>query len=525
MWLLKLGTVAILFVFPLKGVGMEKFAGPWEMTSMTFGVKVESWGENCGPRPVSYTSKKVRPVDIAVRGNHLLFSSGGMRTDRCGSPNPKLRSISKKVSSGLWKTVCETDDNDPKYERGVYMLKAKGDDKLEYLATSKFDWTLKGDHCIAVSEERRTFRRVDRGSGALPLPTEEAKPEPQPVEEEPSEVPAAPDSEGGPRRKLDDVEPWCDTPGPAKKIVIHPPKFQLGPGEKVCFKALAIDEEGCRTPVRATWTATQNNRIVRGPMSSNGCFSAGDTAADAEGNYSITARVGSKSDTAEVSVIFPDLGELFAARLRPLQDFQPEQKTQNENDPSPVVPATPSATVSPGAAGDRSLVPSSVQEGDESGIFWVILGLLAVAFAGFTAVIVIAIRRRDLGRREISDSVVGFLNDSNAAVKFDEESRKGGGKTEPQPSESKVSCPNCGRQFPTGARFCPHDRSPLNNPEQNKNELIITGSRNSAGMVCPNCHRGYDETARFCPHDSARLVPYVEWRKTNKIGRHEKMQK
>ena len=66
MWLLKLGTVAILFVFPLKGVGMEKFAGQWEMTSMTFGVKVESWGENCGPRPISYTSKKVRHTNMTI---------------------------------------------------------------------------------------------------------------------------------------------------------------------------------------------------------------------------------------------------------------------------------------------------------------------------------------------------------------------------------------------------------------------------------------------------------------------------
>lgn len=518
MWLLGFCIFSLLIAFPFPGSASETYAGKWKMTSMTLGVKVDSWGEFCGPRPISYASQKTRPVTIRAEGNHLVFSSGGLRTDRCGSPNPRLRKISQKVSQGSWNMVCETEQSDPKYERGVYKLIAKGEDTLEYRAESKFDWSLKGDHCVAVSDERRLFVRAEEepdGEAAVKASGAEKKPMPGPASTEKTESlmeerSSSDGTEGQERRKLDINEPWCDSPGPAKKIVIHPQRHRLAPGESVCFKALAVDAEGCRTPLRATWSAMQNAQPVKGPLRPNGCFHAGETAADAEGTYLITARVGQKSAKAEVSVVFPDLGELFAARLRPLQHL--DSLEENGLDDQPQAPTAPSI---PQGKGYEETVQSIVikQKKDEdrsSSIIWLIVGLLGVAFVGFASVVALGVKRRrnlaaenDHGEEGVSRERVDGVSGIDKV-------------------EDRLECPECGSEFPPHARFCPHDGSALApSNKDNKSEVLITGSRTSAGMVCPKCHRGYDENGRFCPHDSSRLVPYGEWRK-NRTGREGK---
>ena len=487
---------------------------------MTLGVKVESWGEYCGPRPISYTSKQVRPVNIRSRDKHLIFSSGGLRTDRCGSPNPKLRKISMQASPGSWKMVCETERSDPKYERGVYTLVAKGDNKLEYKAESKYNWALKGDNCVAISIERRVFARADEKSdqgmtsGGQEASTSEVKKPESLVEQVP--VPRE-TSKTTTRRKLDDNEPWCDSPGPAKKITIQPQRHRLGPGESVCFKAVAVDEEGCRTPVKASWTAMQNERVVRGPLQPNGCFSAGETAADAEGIYIVTAQVGQKSATAEVSVVFPDLGELLAARLRPLQDVEDMSANApiaDAKDP-PHPGGEPDLGPTPSARGAIAVGNSGENDQDSLKIVWLVVGLLGVAFVGFIAVIVLGMKRR--GAR--SGSNEGW---EAAGDREEEDTPAPSSGANSGMGREKLRCPECKSEFDAGARFCPHDGSTLEIYSKQKNrELIITGSRVSAGMVCPKCHRGYEMDARFCPHDSSRLVPYESWRK-NRTGRQQK---
>jgi len=140
----------------------EKYAGLWIMTTMRFNVEIHSWGNNCGPRPKSYSSNKQREVEITEQKGHLVFSRGGIRTDRCGSPNPRINTVSENRTSSKWRRVCNTKKDDPKFEKGEYILEAIEKNKFEYTVNSNFNWTLKGDHCVASLKEKRIYIRKEK---------------------------------------------------------------------------------------------------------------------------------------------------------------------------------------------------------------------------------------------------------------------------------------------------------------------------------------------------------------------------
>ncbi|MDD5309224.1 MAG: hypothetical protein PHU25_18070 [Deltaproteobacteria bacterium] len=408
---------------------------------MSLKVAIEGWGENCGPQPKSYSSSQVRMVDVDEQGGHLIFSTGGVRTDRCSSPNPKLHTVSESVSPGRWNRVCETSPDDPKYEKTDGTLASSGTDRLEYRVKSRFDWTLKGDHCVAVLDERRVYERAEP-SGDGP----KARPEPEPV------------------------QPGCEQHGATVKLVVQPKSVRIGPGERMCFRALGVDERGCRFPVAATWSATQEGEDAGRLLAGNGCFSAGATAADSEGLYEIAARAENRKASAQVTVAYPDLGDLLAARLEPLQDAGGPRPEAAAATPVPAVPPvapTPAAVAAapaPAPAGSR--VP------------WIaLIAVLAVlACAGGVLAAVLLRRSR---RARTDDAAEDDWGDEESA-----RSRANGGTA----TAGLAAKPLAGGR----------------------------DSENNVGMICPKCHRGYDGDARFCPHDSEKLMPYPEWRASNR---------
>jgi hypothetical protein len=453
---------------PITAPAADRYAGNWNMISMSLSVQIKSWGEHCGPRPGSYRSNASRPVVIVAKDRHLIFSKGGTRTDRCGSPNPRLSTISQHVGPGTWERICKTSKDDPKSETGHYKLVTEGAQKLIYTAVSHFDWTLKGDHCVASSEERRVYvaakavKKVDGTIGNSATP--------------PTVDPTATTD--------------CEQSGSVKQLTVLPRSTRIGPGQKACFKAIGIDETGCRFPVDAKWTATQNKKIVLGLVTQNGCFRAGPTAADAEGRYNITAKVGNKSVSAKITVVYPDLGDLFAARLKPLEDVEedlPQAKPETQSR-RPVVIKPASTRVQSGSFDASTLLVPAI----------------LITILGLAMVVVILIRKnrltKDAGRSNIRpDDPVSLV------------------PTEIGRTKRWQICPTCGMKLPKEALFCPHDRTSLA-PEESASEADgdYPSSLSNTGMVCPTCHRGYDQGSKFCPHDSEALIPYPEWRKLNR---------
>jgi hypothetical protein len=472
-------TVSLLLVLLAVPSGVwagDRFAGRWKMTSMSLKVSIESWGENCGPQPKSYSSSQVRMVDVTEQGSHLIFSTGGVRTDRCASPNPKLHTVSESVSPGKWSRVCETSSDDPKYEKNDCTLASAGADRLDYRVKSRFDWTLKGDHCVAALDEHRTYERAEP-SGAGEVKDEEprpkAKPEPEP---EPEPEP---------------VQPGCEQPGAMVRLVVQPKDVRIGPGERICFRAMGVDGRGCRFPVPATWSAAQDGEDAGRLLTGNGCFSAGATAADSEGLYEVEARAETRRASAKVTVAYPDLGDLLAARLDPLQDVESPRP-----EAAGAAPAPAAAPVAPQPAPALPVAAPVVAPPESRGPLIALIAALAVLAAAGGVLVAVLLRRsrRSHAQREDEDDDWGEERTASGMV-----------------------CVKCGAEYPAGARFCPLDGGTLAPAgASSQSAAPARGSESNVGMICPKCHRGYDGDACFCPHDSEKLVPYPEWRASNK---------
>ena len=476
--------VTAVIAIPSGALANPKFAGRWNMTSRRLVVTVENWGEHCGPQPKGYSSKKARPVNIISQGKHLVFSIGGLRTDRCSSPNPHLQTKSQSASKTIWTRVCETPASDPKFEREEYTLGAKGDDRLEYVKKSKFDWTLKGDNCVARMTERRVYER---------------QPEPGAADEA-----EAPKKAAKPKLDLEfpdtkEERTDCERDGAITRLVVNPLNVEIGPQERICFKAVGVDAAGCRFKMDASWMVSQGGQEVGGLLSRNGCFKAGATAADSEGLYDIVAQAEGKKGPARVTVSFPDLGELLRARLHPSQELETAQdpsESEREGALPSQADSLPSAI--PGNAAPQGSVPS-----DNTLILVMIVGS-AIFLAATLLVIVIVLRKRSA--RYNGGNY--WLDDEN-----DEASPEWSHPaSSPASRPSNLCCPKCKSVFSPGSLFCPHDASKLVPCEKDAPK----DANNSVGMVCPKCHRGYDPDARFCPHDSEKLVRYPEWKDRHK---------
>ncbi|MFO8070649.1 MAG: zinc ribbon domain-containing protein [Polyangia bacterium] len=459
-----MAIIILALLAPARLAASQQYAGRWVRTSLRLNVKIESWGDHCGPEPKSYGSKKNVGIEIVAQGQHLVFSKGNLRTDRCMSYNPRLHSISQSVSSGSWERVCQTSQNDPKFERAEYSLSAQGANRLVYRAKSHYDWKLKGDHCVANVTETRVFVRESAA-------------------EEPSER-----SEAPPKKT---VSPECEDHGQASALVVTPRNVRIGPGERICFTARGRDKNGCRFPVQATWTAYQGGREVGGLLSRRGCFSAGKNAAEAEGEYEVVARLEKLAARAEVTVAFPELGDLLAARLDPV-----EEETDD--------PPTGDVASETGTA-DAGLQPANVAPAEAGGGWRTIAVVVIAALVSIAALaLVLLLVRKGSMRRSALDEEDDWL-DAEPPIEAPERRESGA-----------VRCPRCGNEFPAGAKFCPHDGAEL--------EPIPSSSRSPGedpdrgGMICPRCHRPYEAGAKFCPHDKEKLIPYAIWRERQQRG-------
>jgi hypothetical protein len=136
-----------------------KYAGTWTRTEYRAEVTIESWGDRCGPEPKSFQLGKPISVEVTVEGEHLVFSKGGLRTDRCWSPNKRLQLGDTVVDSGAWKWSCATRHDDPKFESVESQLTAVEDDWFEAVNTSHFDWKTDDGPCTAVVRYTHVYQR------------------------------------------------------------------------------------------------------------------------------------------------------------------------------------------------------------------------------------------------------------------------------------------------------------------------------------------------------------------------------
>ncbi|MBN2525012.1 MAG: zinc ribbon domain-containing protein [Deltaproteobacteria bacterium] len=466
----------------------QSYEGKWNRTYLQFSVQVESWGNDCGTKPRSYSSKSVKPTEILENKGHLFFSKGGLRTDRCNSPNPNLVTITASRSANMWTRTCETAPNASRYEKIDSTFSGTGN-KLTYRAESSFRWSLNGDLCLVQWVERRIYERDGVKENGL--------------QNSGSPILKVHEDDSFSRGADGLVQPECTSPGSVKKLIIAPQEVQISPSEKVCFQLRGVDTNGCRFSVSAKWSAEQNGIQQNQLINKKGCFVAGDNAAETEGIYQINAIYKDVSVNTTVEVAYPDFGDLALARLDLSDELgaSEEQQPVVARDGRDTAASVPKVATTPGTgetSPDISISATGVSKSSFPGWLPWVLVVAVVLLSGLVISLVVFI----LKRRNTSD-----FED------FDDEPERGstydhvdGNKLRQQPME-KI-CPQCGTFYASDAKYCPADATALVMYNPDRHALVRESFRSKPGMICPLCNRGYETGAKFCPHDSAALVEY-----------------
>ena len=494
----------------------RNYEGKWNRVSLNFSVNVESWGEDCGARPRSYSSKAVKPTEILQNNGHLFFSTGGLRTDRCNSPNPSLVTLTTSRSTHMWTRTCETPAGSGRYEKIDYTFSGSGN-RLTYLAESSFRWSLNDSLCVVSWVERRTWERAD-----MPVEEPSAQDEGSPIlkvhkddafaKKSAKVVVSSDEAEEA-------VRPECQTPGKPLRLVIAPKRAMVSPSESLCFHIRGVDGNGCRFHVDPQWTVTQNGVAQQHLLSNKGCFVAGDNAAESEGVYLVVAELRGIRVQSTVEVKYPDIGDLALARLDlsdEIDDTDPPDATSGNTADTDMTSATPT--------NEKKTIIAAISDGTSppantsNWLLWTLVTAIVV-FVIITIILAVILLRRPARQDSFLDASMSEFPSAIPSAVSEPEITERVATPNKSPDESPIEsagieemvCPQCGASYPSDARFCPVDATTLVAKPQ-KQESIRSTFPPPKGMICPMCKRGYDIGARFCPHDSTVLVEYETWR-------------
>lgn len=363
-----------------------------------------------------------------------------------------MRRVRATAGTSRWAVVCETASSDSRFEHGEYVVEVVNN-TLRFREVSRYDWRLEGDHCKATVTLTRSYLRTSGSGDSTP--------------ENPSSEPPTPAKCRGAR-------------GAPVKLDVRPSRARVGPGDKICFRAIARDREGCPVAVDAAWNIAQSDGDERGQIDASGCFMAGDLPSGSGSKVVVTATALKLTSKAQIEIRVPDIGDLVAARL-----------AEGLEDQSADMPAAEARPGSAQGVGQTSVGPVH----ENQGVLWAVVavGLGAAVFLLLIAVVLWQRRRREIEIAELVNEGSG----SSMAV----------ASSFPPPSLPSIKvCPACKQEFTGPIEFCPDDATKL-----------VAATRSGTGhhaqsLICPTCRRGYESEERYCSRCSEELVPYAVWR-------------
>jgi hypothetical protein len=462
-----LGALASLLVAAparAQGLGGEYAVGPTKVK-----VNIHSWGEDCGPKPKSYTTtSKGKKVTVTESGDHLVFSNG-RSTKKCWSANIKLQRVSVTKKGNSWTIVCQSAPSDSHQEHGNYIVTASGG-KITVKDTSNYNWKLKESVCKATIVIQRLFTK----SGTVSEPEPEPEPVPKPVPIKPTiekDYPEEPPPEK------------CKEMGAPVKIVVFPTSAETSPGHRVCFNAYAVDKNGCRLHVKPEWKLSKKSADRSGKLDGN-CFVPGDNAADSEGVFRVVAEYSYYTAGSKVVVRSQTIEDLIAVNLDPSGEGEGDEGSGQ--------------AASGGGDGADEQVDVPVAGGRRIPVFvlYVIPPVLLVVLLVLVIVIGVAARRKKLRKR------IAELE----AQRMEQEALSMPGpvpvQASPVPLQPAAAAPPA--QVPVEPASSPA------RPRKQAHHPSTPGAAPAAGMVCRVCGREAGPESKFCPHDGSALVPAVD---------------
>lgn len=471
----------------------QSYDGVWRAGVTTMDVAVESWGGDCGPRPVTSRSEGGGNVQITQEPPHLVIhgKDSQIRTDRCWSRNPAIKRRSSSYLDGVWLTQCRTDPDDPRAEQGTYSLKAVSPDQLLYKDVSKYNWKLNASACIATITTTQLLNRAVAGAANQKLVA------PPPKAPPPPPLPAAPEPEEEEEEEAAGAS--ACTPGSPAKLVLRPQRTGLPLGGRLCLRPKLTDAKGCRIPNPVLEWSLQHSKALRGTLE-GGCFRAGDSAAEAEGEFTVVASAGALSARSVIDVHSVDLSALIARRL--------ETGAVSGFDEAPAEASTASAA---------KVATRRVDEhkGQGGSLLLIIGGLVA---AGLVVLIVLRLRGRsapalppepepdpDADERPSRPSPAP-ARQGPAATVIAAPAQVPAASPAPAPGAGAGEqwiCPKCRRGWPQAQRTCPTDGTPLVPYAEFAKQRAP--AQQSQDRRCPKCGKGYPANVGFCSEDGTRL--------------------
>ena len=430
-------------------------SGSWSASAMSERWNIGDWGESCGPKPAPRGAAG-GSVQISESGGELVFSGGGYpRTSGCFEMGGPIVVTSHSASARFWRTRCGTAANDPRKATVVTTISAT-DNAISFDETGEYQFILKEQNCTASVRRNRTYSLVKRLGDDPPPATTTAEPPPAPP----------PTSKPEPEKPAPTAAA-CDSPGEPARVEVRPARKVMKPGETFQLKALILDAAGCRVPQTPTWTLADGAKLTVSPQA------LVTVASDApEGEIAISAVVNGRAAKVTIEVVSSEHYDklLAAGGLR-------------ETDEAAVVAVT---TASLGGS------TATAEDGSKKRRML----FLAVVGACVTALGVVGLvlwRRQKPEVEEVEELVPGETKMTVVRKK----------RLVAKPvAAGGVRCPTCGRDFPAGSVFCPHDGGKLAPPGVAPAPAATT----AGGKVCPVCGMKYGPNAQFCGKEGATLV-------------------
>jgi RNA polymerase subunit RPABC4/transcription elongation factor Spt4 len=279
--------------------------------------------------------------------------------------------------------------------------------------------------------------------------------------------------------------------------LIRPRRAELEPGQRACFRVRLLDAEDCPVPASdVSWQITHGS-AQRATLNGS-CFTAGETAADGEDEYRISAKRGNLQGEVNVTVRRVDLSSLIARRS--------EDHAANDDDDEigfvTPKPATQIATrvAMPAEQGNRIRLALGIGLG-ACALLLVALGLW------------IRNNPRMRGQAMATPALATAAAAQTSALSPTEREPSSrvetSGSTSPKSEADDTSmqqwiCPTCRVGYPAQQTTCPKDGSALVSyatfTERSKRVEQEHAKR------CPTCGKTYPASASFCGEDGVSLV-------------------
>jgi hypothetical protein len=429
--------------------------GIWRVTSDKVDVTRQQWSIYCDE---IYEKKNQTPrttsgleVEVSVDGERFLVSGGSRRfgTEACEGRNGSLEPEGTRQDGDVRVIDCNSKRVVLGTERGVQQVSST-DTQIRFRSDLVQTFKANGDDCVSKLARQSALAFV--------------RPKPVPGDAPPPVV-DTPVAEAAP------VDP-CATPGALHKLTVEPALHTATVGDRpACFRVVALDDKGCvlETPA-LVWTVDPSSA---GDVTAAGCFSPAPTSE--EQGVGVIVKAGEKDALATVRIL-------------------PEGQGQSKKSIAALAKTSKSERVrellAEVARGELVIRPLStdgvVVEGEASPMPWAtVAGALGAALFGSGALLYVQRRRR----RNAPPATE--LQATPVAVPT-----KGGG----------LQCPTCKFEFAKGeASLCPFDGATLVELERDARQTMFIPV--VGGMICPQCSTRYPTKARFCGHDGTPLLP------------------